>query len=273
MNARPAWRRRARLALAALLVGSTLMGCTIGSAPRQTSPTSRSVDSAIQDRIVSKMSSGSGPHGFGFQVSYPQLTSLQDPAQERRVNPLLREQAMSIVADYQRISKDQPRTRLRVDFQVRLYTEPVLSVLFRSDLYAPQWARPVLEWTYLNISLQDGRRVALQDLFLDGANYIVPLIVGAARRLHQQLGDDLRVGDKVRSVALNQWSRNNSVSLSSALDELDLESRFLLRQDGVQFHWPSCMVAVCAAGDVSITVPYSELQELIDQDGPLAGIT
>jgi hypothetical protein len=33
-----------------------------------------------------------------------------------------------------------------------------------------------------------------------------------------------------------------------------------------------CVVASCAAGDASVTVPYGELRGLIEQDGPLRGI-
>lgn len=274
VNAPAAWARVARSAVAALLVGCALAGCTAGPEPRPASPTSRPAEPVAPARVVTKANSGGGPHGFRFEVSCPQLTGMRSPLQEHRLNTLLLREAMSIV-DKQRRVVERYRLRsdrMRVDYQVRLHTDRVLSVLFAASVSSPHAVHEVHEFVSISLSLRDGRQLTLADSFLEGANYIEPLIFGTVQRLHDQLGDDAVTLEVVPDLPDRPAGGQKAGALRAALDGLDLERRFLLGRGGVEFSWPMCVLASCAAGDVSVTVPYGELRGLIDEDGPLSGI-
>jgi hypothetical protein len=115
-------------------------------------------------------------------------------------------------------------------------------------------AHPYLYSLTVNYDLGQGRQLALSSLFLSGSNYLETISSYCIAELKKQPYSD-------------------ASSLGGASPTPENYRNWNITSDGLLIIFDQYQVAPGAAGPQKIVVPYSELQALIDPQGPLAGIS
>ena len=130
----------------------------------------------------------------------------------------------------------------------------VWSFKFDFSFYADGAAHPGLNSMTLNYDLGQGRELALADLFLPNTNYL----------------------EAISKYCIAELSRQpffDSSFLNGAQSTLENYRNWNITPDGLMITFDEYQVAPYAAGPQKVVVPYSELQALIDPQGPLGKVT
>lgn len=103
-----------------------------------------------------------------IKITYPQLKSKNSENSYTFVNTLIERTALEILESLQ--SHD---VYVSLNYNISLATEKVLSVQFCGDAYIHGTAHPFQVWLAANLSLEDGRRLQICDLYDNSLqNYI-----------------------------------------------------------------------------------------------------
>ena len=130
----------------------------------------------------------------------------------------------------------------------------VWSFKFDFSFYADGAAHPGLNSMTLNYDLGQGRELALADLFLPNANYLEAISKYCIAELSMQPFFDSSFSNGAQPTLENYRNWN-------------------IIPDGLMITFDEYQVAPYAAGPQKVLVPYSELQALIDPQGPLGKVT
>lgn len=115
------------------------------------------------------------------------------------------------------------------------------SVEVRTATISDRQAHPAEGVLTFNYALADGARIELPDLFL-------PYEFTLAEAIAAAVGPD---------------------GYTAAADALQFDA-FLVDDRGIEFVFPPCRLDACAAGYISVSVPYPDLAGLVDPDGVAA---
>ena len=210
------------------------------------------------------LSGGVAATGATYQVRYPQVSGLADPAAAATINRLLRDQADAAVRDFTSgIGKDpqagpnQPST-LQVDYSVASSSPDVLSLRLSSYSYPSGAAHGADVLSTFTFDLASGRRLALADLFRLGSGYMDALAAESRAQL---------------TVTLADWETDSSMTewLATGTEPTaDNYAAWAITPGGLEITFGQYQVAPYAVGMPVVTIPIAHLTRLIDPAGPLA---
>lgn len=126
------------------------------------------------------------------------------------------------------------------------------SFKFDFDFYSDGAAHPGLNSKTLSYDLSEGTELALADLFRPNSNYLEAIANYCIAELSKQPFFEGPFADGAQPTSENYRNWN-------------------IGPDGIIITFDEYQVAPYAAGPQTVTVPYSELQSLIDPQGPLGG--
>ncbi len=142
-------------------------------------------------------------------------------------------------------------SRLDVKFAVVSPPGHVLSIKFETEGYLAGAAHPYHSVRTFTYDLEEGKDVALPDLFGLGRNYLGPISRYCAAQL------------STRNVGFGDFSQG--------ADPMPENYRnWNITAGGLMITFDEAQVAPYAAGPQVVTVPYDFLSEVIDTKGPLA---
>ncbi len=147
-----------------------------------------------------------------------------------------------------------PGSSLDVTYTLILQHGDLWSLKFDFLVYLAGAAHPYHYSLTVNYDLGQGRQLALSSLFLPGSNYLETISSYCIAELRKQPYSD-------------------SFSLGGASPAPENYRKWNITTDGLLITFDQYQVAPGAAGSQKIVVPYSELQPLIDPQGPLARLT
>jgi hypothetical protein len=151
-------------------------------------------------------------------------------------------------------SSVSPRSFLDVTYALTLQRDGLWSFKFDFSGYTAGAAHPYLYSITVNYELDQGRQLALGDLFLPNSNYLEVISNTCITELSK------------RSIGFEAFSQG-------AAPTPENYRNWNITTDGLMITFDEYQVAAYAAGPQTVVIPYSELQSVIDPSGPLAGLS
>jgi len=143
---------------------------------------------------------------------------------------------------------DDPST-LEGDFSTAYESASILSLRFSILTNVSGAAHPTGQAGSINLAVDTGKTIALQDLFTDPTTAATSIAAKVHDSLAAQLGDSLLWDGKVPSLDF-------------------FAGAWVFTADGIQFNFSQGDVAISAAGRPSAVVSWADLKPLVKADGP-----
>jgi hypothetical protein len=201
---------------------------------------------------------------FEIKVDYPELAGAGS-ASAAKFNQLIKETVMKEVREFRKISLAQADADsapiversgdnfLEMNYRLDFATERILTVVFGSTVY-DGGARPnQSSWT-INFDLKTGKKIELADIFKPNSNYLKVLSDYSIRNLKQTLAE----------MSDEEWLENGAGAQAENFDSWNITKKGLL------INFDPYRVASPAAGGRQVLIPYSELKNILSENGLVA---
>jgi hypothetical protein len=226
--------------------------------PAPPTPTSTPIPLSGQVTLVSQASNETNQTPpFTITSATPQLTGSDDPrvsAFNQRLKGLVAKEVDTFRQEF--LQNTAPTvtngSSLNVTYTLLSQVGEIWSFKFDFDFYSDGAAHPGLYSITLNYDLSRGKELALADLFLPNSDYLGALSNYCIAELSKQPFFEGPFAEGAQPTVENYRNWN-------------------ITSDGLMITFDEYQVAPYAAGPQKVVVPYSELQSLIDPQGPLAG--
>jgi hypothetical protein len=197
--------------------------------------------------------------GYDVDVSYPQIIDMTDikTANVRKVNQHIKDAATKLYqwplnpAESERRSL-QARAGIRdtvsFTYHIGLATDSFLSVEFIGYSYDGSANRHVQNGFTLNYDLASGKELKLSDMFKPRSNYL----------------------EVISRYCINELSRDNQRELNNEALAPTAKNfdNWQITSSGIRFNFPGCKVTSCSEGDLTVLIPFSRLEPLLNPDVP-----
>jgi len=192
---------------------------------------------------------------YTLTAQTPQLTGSDDPrvqALNQRLNDLIAKEVDMWRQSFQQLPLTQYSNGSSLDVKYTLVSQinDLWSFKFDFSFYSDTAAHPGLYSITVNYDLDQGRELALGDLFLVNSNYL----------------------ETIASYCTNELSKQpfaDPVFLEGAKPTVENYRNWNIAPEGLRITFDEYQVAPYAAGPQMVTVPYTELTSFIDPNGPL----
>jgi hypothetical protein len=192
---------------------------------------------------------------FTITSQTPQLTGSDDPrvaAFNQRLNELVAKELDTFRQSFLQNTAPTVNNGSSLDGTYTLVSQinDIWSFKFDFSFYSDGAAHPGLYSVTLNYNLAQGRELALSDLFLPNSNYLEAISNYCIRELSKQPFFDTPFSEGAQPTPENYRNWN-------------------IAADGITITFDEYQVAPYAAGPQKVTIPYNELQAVINPQGPL----
>lgn len=235
---------------------------TTSTSPAVAPTTSSTVDLAARPALADvTLAGGSEAEGYTYEVTFPEVTGLADPAAQQAINDRTRAEVTAAVDEFVAGTREfggtaiaGQQSRAEGTYAVDRLDEGLFSFRLPVSRYFAGAAHPgrvLLTFTY---DLGSGRRLALADLFAPGAPYLERLSELSRQLLLAQPGFDQLPGfvDPGTEPAAENFAR------------------FTLTGQDLVITFAEYQVAPYAMGMPHVSIPFASLRTLLDPAGPLA---
>jgi len=143
-----------------------------------------------------------------------------------------------------------------LDYEIVWATDKLLSVYFIAYHYGIGAAHSVHVSFTVNYDFESHRRLTLASLFKPGANYLNVI----SRKCLEDLSAD------------NPYLKTDSYSREKLAPRIKNFESWNITERRLRINFDACEVNGCAAGALSVEIPFDQLAGLIKSPGPLRGI-
>src|SRR5215213_2760358 len=202
---------------------------------------------------------------YEVSIVYPQLTGGNNPNFEK-FNQAVRASVTKKVAGFKKDmgaeEGEEPRPEgsmgsdLSVSYTVPLAQDDLVSVKFDVGSYYQGAAHPNSFSEVLNYDLKNGKQLKLIDLFKPGAKYLQAISTYCIAELKKQM------------KAPDGTVDNESIESGASPLAKNYQSWTITRR-GLGMNFDAYQVGPYAAGPQFVMVPYSNLKDLINPEGPV----
>jgi hypothetical protein len=154
-------------------------------------------------------------------------------------------------SDLPAVAEGMGPSTLEGNFSTTYASSGLLSLRFSIVTYVSGGAHPTSQAGSINLAVDTGKTIAMQDLFSDPTAAAAALAPKAHDSLANQLGDSLIWDGKVSSLDF-------------------FATGWVFTAEGLQFNWNQGDIATSAAGRPSVTISWADLKPLLKPDGPAA---
>lgn len=144
---------------------------------------------------------------------------------------------------------------LNVGYTVILAQDDLISIKFDVGSYYQGAAHPNSYSDVINFDLKNGKQLKLSDLFKPGSKYLQAVADYAIADLKKQGKDKGLTDEEIQNGAAPQAKNYQSWNIT---------------RKGLNVTFDSYQVGPYAAGPQFVMVPYANLKEVINPDGPIA---
>ena len=203
---------------------------------------------------------------YEIEAQYPQFSGGNNPNFEK-FNQLARGSVARKVAEFKKDMApeegEEPRPEgsmgsdLGIGYDIALAQDDLISVEFEIGSYYQGAAHPNSYTETVNYDLKNGKQLKLSDLFQPGSKYlqtIAAYCIAALKKQSKEKGDALP-DDQIQSGAGPSAKNYQSWKIT---------------RKGLGINFDSYQVGPYAAGPQYVLVPYANLKDLINPEGPIA---
>lgn len=144
------------------------------------------------------------------EISYPQLKNLTDKAMQDSLNKLIKNQALSILMEYEGLESE---VNLQIGYVPLRNTERILSIQYRGVGYLENAAYPDNHLYTTNLDLKTGTLLKLKDFVVVDKDFIAEFKKGT----YKPYDPELSIEQEVREV-LAEYSDSDLISLFAKAD-------------------------------------------------------
>lgn len=189
---------------------------------------------------------------YTFSAQYPQIEG------DDVFNSAMKQLATGELAGFRKNAADawnwaknnQPETGsfYQLDYETRLPTEQLITVQFTFDVYSAGAAHPFQGFIALNYDRAQQRFLDLPELFRPEAAYL----------------------ERLSGLSKQALIRKNRLDFEEGADPAPANFQdWLITPDGLLLLFEPYQIGPYAAGPAEILLPYSDLQDILDPEGPL----
>jgi hypothetical protein len=142
-----------------------------------------------------------------------------------------------------------------LDYDIVLATDKLLSIYFIGYHYGIGAAHSVHASFTINYDFESHRPIALASLFKPGANFLDMI----SRKCMHDLSED------------NSYLKTDSFSSKLLAPRARNFESWNITDRGLRFNFEACRVNGCAAGDLSVEIPFDQFAGLIKWPSPIGG--
>lgn len=204
---------------------------------------------------------------YEIAANYPQLSGGSNPNFEK-FNQLVRGSVTKKVAEFKKDMQpaegEEPRPEgsmrsdLSIGYNIALAQDDLISVQLDVGSYHQGAAHPNSYTEVVNYDLKNGKQLKLSDLFKPGSKYLQAIANYCIADLKRQQATD-------RGKALLA----SEIESGAAPSAKNYESWKIMKR-GLGINFDPYQVGPYAAGAQFVLVPYSNLKDLINPEGPIA---
>jgi hypothetical protein len=200
---------------------------------------------------------------YEIDARYPQLSGGSNPNFEK-FNQTVRASVTKKVAGFKKdvapAEGEEPRPEgsmgsdLNISYEVGLAQDDLISVEFTVHSYYQGAAHPNTFSEVVNYDLKNGKQLKLADLFKPGAKYLPAIANYCIADLKKQAKDKGLVDEEIQNGAAPNPKNYQSWTITKT---------------GLGINFDAYQVGPYAAGPQFVLVPYSNLKDLINPEGPV----
>ena len=195
---------------------------------------------------------------YTITAKTPQLTGSDDPrvlAFNQRLNNLVTKEMDMFRQSFQGLPVTPLTSGSSLDVKYSLISQyaDIWSLKFDFPFYSDGAAHPGLYSITMNYDLGQGKELVLGDLFITNSNYLEAISNYCISELSKQPFFDSPFQEGAQPTVENYRNWN-------------------IATDGLMITFDEYQVAPYAAGPQTVTIPYGELLQVIDQQGPLESL-
>ena len=203
---------------------------------------------------------------YEISAQYPQLTGGNNPNFEKfnhAARALVTKKVAGFKKDMAGEEGEEPRpegsmgSNLTVGFVVNVAQDDLVSIKFDVGSYYQGAAHPNSYSDVINYDLKNGKQLKLSDLFKPGAKYLQAISSYCIAELKKQM------------KAPDGTVDNESIESGAAPVAKNYPSWNITKR-GLGINFDAYQVGPYAAGPQFVLVPYSNLKDLINPEGPVA---
>ena len=204
---------------------------------------------------------------YEIDVEYPQVSSTLDKRYEKfnqEAKNLVVKKIAAFKADMAKqaaeaeptpeVDASAPGSDMSIGYTIKTARDDLISILFDVGGYYSGAAHPNSYTDVLNYDVKAGKVLKLADLFKPGAKYLQVLSAYSIKDLKRQSKDGSLPDDMIQSGAAPKAANYKSWAIT---------------KKGLEITFDAYQVGPYAAGAQTVVVPYLELKEIINPDGPL----
>ena len=203
---------------------------------------------------------------YEIAAQYPQFSGGNNPNFEK-FNQAVRASVTKRVAEFKKDMEAEEGEELRpegsmgsdltIGYEIALAQDDVVSVRFDVGSYYQGAAHPNSYTDVVNYDLKNGKQLNLADLFKPGSKYLQAIATYAIAELKKQ------------SAAAGNSLPDDMIESGASPSAKNYQSWKITRK-GLGIHFDAYQVGPYAAGAHYVLVPYANLKELINPEGPIA---
>ena len=204
---------------------------------------------------------------YEIAAQYPQLSGGNNPNFEK-FNQLVRGSVMKKVSEFKKNMQpeenEEPRPEgsmgsdLTIGFTVALAQDDLISIQFDVGSYFQGAAHPNSYTEVVNFDLKNGKQLKLSDLFKPGAKYLQSIANYCIADLKKQQATE-------KGKALS----DSEIDTGAAPVTKNYQS-WTITKKGLGVNFDSYQVGPYAAGPQFVMVPWGNLKDVINPEGPVA---
>ena len=204
---------------------------------------------------------------YEIAAQYPQLSGGNNPNFEK-FNQLVRGSVMKKVSEFKKNMQpegnEEPRPEgsmgsdLTIGFTVALAQDDLISIQFDVGSYFQGAAHPNSYTEVVNFDLKNGKQLKLSDLFKPGAKYLQSIANYCIADLKKQQATE-------KGKALS----DSEIDTGAAPVAKNYQS-WTITKKGLGVNFDSYQVGPYAAGPQFVMVPWGNLKDVINPEGPVA---
>jgi hypothetical protein len=201
---------------------------------------------------------------YQIEAQYPQFTGGAATPSFEKFNQTARAAVMKDVSEFKKTMapeegeapppEDSMGSYLRIDYDVTLAQDDLISVKFDVSNYFQGAAHPSSYSHVVNYDLKNGRPIKLADLFKPGAKYLQAISAFCIADLKKQASEKQLGDEQIQEGAAPLAKNYQSWTIS---------------KQGLGINFDTYQVGAYAVGPQFVLVPYSALKDLIKPDGPI----
>jgi len=201
---------------------------------------------------------------YEIAAQYPQLTGGNNPNFEK-FNQLARASVTKKVAAFKKDMAPEEGAEpppegsmgsdLQVTYKVVLAQDDLLSIEFNDSSYYQGAAHPNSSSDVINFDLKNGKLLKLTDLFKPGAKFLQTIATYCIADLKKQANEKGLLEDQIHEGAGPAAKNYQS---------------WTIQKKGLGINFDPYQVGPYAAGPQFVLVPYANLKDLVNPEGPIA---